>query len=268
MHPLAAHAITALDLGPCQVMALHGGDLSVVVRLVPESGAPVVAKSAPQAETEAAMLQALAAAGAPAPAVLAAQPGLLVLQDLGADTGLGAAWAHLGTVLAQLHAATGPHYGWSCDYAFGAVEIRNAPLDDWPSFWGMRRLLPFLPDLPAELACRVEGLARRLPELLPATPPAALLHGDLWVGNIMANGPQVTGLIDPASYYGDAEVDLAMLSLFGRPAPAFWAAYGALPPGAEIRRAIYQLFPALVHFRLFGAGYRGLVTRCLDAVGA
>ena len=36
--------------------------------------------------------------------------------------------------------------------------------------------------------------------------------------------------------------------------------------GAE-RRAIYQLFPALVHLKLFGTAYQGMVARLISAVG-
>ena len=72
--------------------------------------------------------------------------------------------------------------------------------------------------------------------------------------------------IDPAAYRGHGEVDLAMLHLFDRPAPALDAAYGT-PPDAAQRRPIYQAWPALVHLRLFGAGYRGLVERLLRMTG-
>ena len=43
---------------------------------------------------------------------------------------------------------------------------------------------------------------------------AALLHGDLWTGNILVRDGRLVALIDPACYYGHAEVDLAMLCLF------------------------------------------------------
>ena len=94
---------------------------------------------------------------------------------------------------------------------------------------------------------------------------AAVLHGDLWSGNVVACDGRLRGLIDPACYHGHAEVDLAMLCLFSRPDTTFWDAYGTLEPGIEDRRALYQLWPALVHLRLFGSGYRGLVERLLAA---
>ena len=114
---------------------------------------------------------------------------------------------------------------------------------------------------------RVERLAARLADLLPPAPPPAFLHGDLWTGNILVAGGRLAALIDPACYGGHDEVDLAMLALFDEPPPEFWEAYGALEPGWEERRPVYQLFPALVHLRLFGATYEPMVERLLARIG-
>jgi fructosamine-3-kinase len=56
-----------------------------------------------------------------------------------------------------------------------------------------------------------------------------------------------------------------MLRLFDTPPDVFWERYGALDDGAEDRLALYQLFPALVHMRLFGATYAPMVDRLLAA---
>ncbi len=210
------------------------------------------------------MLRAIRATGAPAPDVVAVGESLLLLKDLGPDDGPARAWSDLGHSLRKLHAHTAETYGWSRDHAFGTVDIPNTPTTDWPEFWTKRRLLPSCPHIAPDLARRVETLASRIGEYLPPKPLASLLHGDLWTGNIMAQGSRVTGLIDPSCYYGHAEVDLAMLSLFGTPGPAFETSYGKLEEGHHQRRPIYQLWPALVHLRLFGSGYRSLVERCLD----
>jgi fructosamine-3-kinase len=90
----------------------------------------------------------------------------------------------------------------------------------------------------------------------------------LWGGNILVAEGRLAALIDPACYHGDAEVDLAMLTLFDEPPEAFWSAYGPLEPGWRERRAAYQLFPALLHLRLFGASYGGMVDRLLASLGA
>ena len=75
---------------------------------------------------------------------------------------------------------------------------------------------------------------------------------------------RLSGLVDPACSYGDGEADLAMLTLFGALGPSFAEGYGPLPPGAAERLPVYQLWPAIVHLRLFGGGYRGLVEQLLD----
>jgi fructosamine-3-kinase len=59
-----------------------------------------------------------------------------------------------------------------------------------------------------------------------------------------------------------------MLTLFDAPPPEFREAYGELQQGWEERRCLYQLFPALVHLRLFGASYAGMVDRLLSEAGA
>ena len=78
---------------------------------------------------------------------------------------------------------------------------------------------------------------------------------------------RLAALIDPACYYGHSEVDLAMICLFGVPEETFWESYGPLEEGWRHRRSIYQLYPALVHMRLFGTVYAPLVDRLHSAVG-
>jgi fructosamine-3-kinase len=256
-------ALLGADLRRAEVVS--GGDLSQVVRIFLADGRQAIVKSGPSPRMEAAMLAAIAASGAPAPAVLAVSEAALVLEVLPSDGG--AAWGDLGVALARLHAVRGTRYGWGADYAFGDVPIENRWMDDWPSFWAAHRLMAHVTHLPPMLARRVAALADELPDRLPRRPAAALLHGDLWGGNVLVAGDRVSGLIDPACYFGHDEVDIAMLGLFDRPAPVFFESYGALEPGAATRLTIYRLWPALVHLRLFGNGYRPLVERLLTDAG-
>ncbi len=250
-----------------QERALAGGDLSQIVHITLADGREAIVKSGPAPGAEAAMLMAIAATGAPAPAVLAVSREVLVLGEVPASGSLHEAWADLGGVLGRLHAARGASYGWGEDYAFGSAAIANGWMDSWPSFWAERRLLVHCAHLAPALARRVEALAADLTGRLPAQPQRALLHGDLWSGNVLCAKGRVSALIDPACYYGHTEVDIAMLGLFGQPTRAFFETYGALEPGHEERLTLYRLWPALVHLRLFGCGYRPLVERLLSEAG-
>lgn len=246
---------------------LAGGDLSEVL-LVPRPEGDLVAKSGPSVGTEAAMLRALAGVGVRVPAVEGEYDGVLLIDHVANDGVLSPkAWADIGAELARLHARTGEAYGWPVDYALGTVALDNKEGRDWPRFWGEQRLAAPARLLDRPWRERIERLGGRLDGLLPPAPPASLLHGDLWTGNILVMGGRLAALIDPACYYGDAEVDLAMLCLFGAPPAEFWEAYGERESGWEARLPLYQLFPALVHLRLFGAAYAPMVERLLDAVG-
>lgn len=248
---------------------LSGGDLSEVLLVPRDDGAPLVAKGGPSLATEAAMLRALAAAGLPVPAVEGEHDGVLLIAFVEND-GLFSphAWADIGAALRKLHDRIAPAYGWPVDYALGTVALDNRESRDWPRFWGEQRLIVAAALLDRPWRERVDRLAARLPELLPADPPAAFLHGDLWTGNILVRDGRLAALIDPACYHGHAEVDLAMLGLFDTPPDEFHESYGPLGDGAEDRIPLYQLFPALVHMRLFGATYAPMVDRLLEAAGA
>lgn len=169
-----------------------------------------------------------------------------------------------GEQLAALHRNSAEQYGWFRDNTIGATHQRNRQHADWVEFWRQERL-----GFQLQLARRNGYPARayqqglQLNEKLPAfftdyQPPASLLHGDLWGGNIacLADGRPV--IFDPAVYYGDREADLAMTELFGGFGADFYAAYNAAWPldaGYETRKTLYNLYHILNHFNLFGGGY-------------
>ncbi len=267
MKALAEAAAALLGGGLSSVKAVHGGCLSQIVLVTLTDGREAIVKGGGVPRIEAAMLRAIAASGAPSPQVFAASDGILVMEAMPTDGGPSNAWESLGRALGTLHAAKGNACGWPDDYAFGAVAIENARTKSWPGFWAERRLLPNCPYVASALARRIEALAADLPNRLPDLAAPSLLHGDLWGGNILAASNEITAFIDPACYYGHGEVDIAMLNLFDRPSPAFYEAYGPLEPGLRERVIIYQLWPALVHVRLFGSGYRPMVERLLSEAG-
>lgn len=103
----------------------------------------------------------------------------------------------------------------------------------------------------------MDSLGARLDGVLPDEAPA-LLHGDLWGGNWMADEGGGAWLFDPAVHHGCREQDLAMTRLFGGFPREFYDSYEAawpLAPGWEERVDLWNLHPLLVHARLFGGGY-------------
>jgi fructosamine-3-kinase len=240
------------------------------VLLVPGGeGRDMVAKSGPQLTAEAQMLRTLAEAGVPVPAIEAEYGDVLLLEHVPNDRAFSPrAWADIGANVRAMHGHEDGQYGWPVDYALGSVLLDNRQTANWPAFWIDNRLRApaNLLDLPWRK--RIDALAARAADMLPPDPPAALLHGDLWSGNILVREGRLAALIDPACFHGDPEVDLAMLCLFDDPDEAFWDAYGPLRPGWRERRVIYQLFPAILHLRLFGPTYSALVDRLLTQVGA
>ncbi len=216
---------------------------------------------------EAEGLAALAAAGMPVPrlffAGVRAGAALIELERL--DLGAPPDWPALGRLLADLHRHTAARYGWENDNWIGLAPQANGWRADWSVFWFEKRLAP------QALRARSAGFEIDLDALRGLLaghrPPASLLHGDLWHGNVgfTPSGPV---LFDPAVYYGDREADLAMTELFGGFPTAFYAAYDAAWPrdaGYAQRRELYNLYHVLNHLNLFGAGYlrqaQGLVAR-------
>ena len=265
-----ARRVAALTQVPeARLERLAGGDLSEVLLVARPDGRRSVAKGGAAVAVEAAMLRALAGAGAPVPNLEAEHDGLLLLEHVENDRVFSAAaWRDIGLRLKALHGHKGERYGWPVDFRIGTVELDNRESDTWPSFWAQQRLLATARVLDRPWRERIAALAQTLPDRLPARPAPALLHGDLWGGNILVRDGRLAALIDPACYYGDAEVDLGMLALFDAPGPDFEESYGPLEPGWEERRPVYQLFPALLHLRLFGGGYAGMVDRLLLSLGA
>lgn len=162
-------------------------------------------------------------------------------------------------------------FGFHRDNFIGSTPQPNGWMDDWVAFFRTRRL-GFQIELARErglsdgaLDSVMDRLLARLDILIQLPDePACLLHGDLWSGNYMSDEDGEPVLIDPATYYGHREADLAMTELFGGFDHTFYRAYGEewpLPPGSPDRRELYKLYHLLNHLNLFGRGYRD---RCVE----
>lgn len=247
---------------------LAGGDVSGTLLVTRPDGFRLVAKGGMTA-IEAMMLRALAEGGAPVPPIEGEYDGVLVLGFVDNDALFSPrAWTALGETLRRLHLRRGEDYGWPADFAAGSVQISNRRSRDWAQFWADERLIAPAALLDRPWRERIATAADIARALLPNSPEPSLLHGDMWRGNVLVADGAVAALIDPIAYYGHAEADLAMLTLFDAPPDEFWQAYGPLEEGAEARRPIYELFHAIVHMRLYGPTYGPMLDRLLAEVGA
>jgi fructosamine-3-kinase len=255
--------------------AVSGGDICQAHRLRLDDGRTAFLKTRPGAppdffHTEAAGLEKLGAAGgAPVPQVLAVTDDALVLEWIEPGRPTPEAAEAFGAALAVTHACHPPHFGGDGDGSgsghIGSLRMPNRPVDSWPELYAEQRIGPALKaafDL-GRIEVRDAAFVKRVTGLLdvlagPVESPA-LLHGDLWSGNVHWSAAGPAYLIDPAVQGGHRETDLAMLALFGAPhLERIVAAYDAAFPLAEgwrSRVALHQLHPVLVHAALFGGGY-------------
>lgn len=219
----------------------------------------------------------------PVPEVIHGDDDILVMSWIENDGGgIGPdAQRHAAELLAELHATPWPRFGYARDTVIGPLHQPNAQGDQWGDQWvaffrdqrllHMARLAHEEGQLPAALLLRLERLAERLNDYLCEPAHPALIHGDLWGGNVLVKDGRIAGLIDPAIYCAHPEIELAFTTMFGTFGTPFFDVYEALlplePGFHETRCDIYNLYPLLVHVRLFGASYVGQVAGTLQRIG-
>ncbi len=198
----------------------------------------------------------------------------IVIEHIALGRGSAAGWRLAGEQMAALHRCTAGAFGWDRQNTIGATPQHNNRNTDWISFWRERRLGFQLEEAArngygGHLQQLGDRLLERCDALIDHAPPPALLHGDLWGGNMAfdANGSPV--IYDPATYYGDREAEIAMTELFGGFSSDFYAAYRnawPLDSGYAVRKTLYNLYHILNHLNLFGGGYAGQAERMMASL--
>lgn len=260
----------AAGVGILHASPLSGGCVGDVWRLDMADGRRLVAKTAgPHGplEVEGYMLNYLARTETiPVPGVVHASPRLLVIDYVESGGRLDdAAQAQAADLLAALHGVSAPAYGHERDTLIGPLPQPNPWTESWIDFFRDHRLLHAgrlaldAGALPRGAYGRLEAFCGRLTHYIDEPGRPSLIHGDMWGGNVLTRESRIAGFIDPAIYHADPEIELAFSTLFGTFGDAFFRRYAErrpLRPGFfEARRDIYNLYPLLVHARLFGGHY-------------
>jgi len=176
-----------------------------------------------------------------------------------------------GAQLAKLHLNSSAQFGLDYNNFLSSIPQDNQWKTDGINFMIQNRILPMVgrclmeEKISIDLYKRIENLCARLGQIIPDEAPA-LLHGDLWSGNLIANKTSTPIYIDPACYYGFRESELAFTHLFGGFDASFYESYldiFPLQPGFGERVSVYHIHPLLVHVLLFGSGYIDGIERIL-----
>jgi protein-ribulosamine 3-kinase len=180
-------------------------------------------------------------------------------------------WKNFGTALAELHRNTNSHFGLDHPNYIGSLPQQNNFHSSWSEFFVLERIEPQIriaknaEKINQQTIEKFQQLFTKIKEIFPEEPPA-LLHGDLWSGNIMAAAGNQPCIYDPAVYFGHREMDLAMSKLFGGFDNLFYQNYNEhypLEKNWQKRSDICNLYPLMVHVNLFGGGYLSQVEAIL-----
>ena len=271
---------------------VYGGDINQSYRLSLSDGSDLFMKcntvrNLPFFTAEAkglAALREMGAIGVPKPLALGTDQvqrgSFLLMEYLESAPRISQYWEVFGHELAALHragcsgavSADGSLlFGFETDNYIGASPQRNTPTADWITFFRECRLLPQMKMAEGYFN---SGTRRRCTQLLdhldswltePEIP--SLIHGDLWSGNAVCGPDGKAWILDPATYVGHFEAELAMTELFGGFPTTFYQAYREVNPidsGYRDRRDLYNLYHLLNHLNLFGGSYLCSVQRILN----
>jgi len=182
----------------------------------------------------------------------------------------------LGKGLGELHlksAESNPKmFGLPVEGFIGTTDQKKGMEDNWIDCFLNLRIIPQLlmlksTTLDKEIINKVKEKIKS--ELLNHKPINALVHGDLWSGNAGMDKSGKGVIFDPASWWADNEVDIAMTKLFGGFRKEFYEEYHKIFPikkGFEKRIIIYNFYHILNHANMFGGGYLNQVKDYIKAI--
>ncbi len=181
--------------------------------------------------------------------------------------GKGLAIMHLNSQNRKLN-----KFGYSAEGFIGTNPQIKGWDENWADFFIKYRLNPQLSYLKRNILSSeiINNLQSKIKQTLSKYEPiSSLVHGDLWSGNA-GIGQNDKGIIfDPASWWADSEIDIAMSKLFGGFGNDFYIEYYKVNKNSkynEERNLIYNLYHILNHANMFNGGYVSQLKRQIQMI--
>ena len=177
----------------------------------------------------------------------------------------------------KIHSFSDNKYGFGFDTQLGGLKQINTINNNWVEFYGEKRLgyifnlINRSNSMDSSINNKIELLLKNLKNFIPQNPKASLLHGDMWEGNILFNEKKFVAFIDPGTFYGHNELEIAYLTWFN---PDF-IKNGFLEKYNEIIKIdkdfkyyepVYQLYYSLLNVHLWDRRYIKDVDRLLKII--
>ena len=174
----------------------------------------------------------------------------------------------------SIHSNNFNKFGFEFDTQIGGLRQKNSWNSNWVDFYKEERLgyifnlINKSDPMDNFLNKKIEKLLNNLHNFIPEKPNSSLLHGDLWEGNILFNNKNFAGFIDPGSFFGHNEMEIAYLRWFN---PRFvddkflrkYDEFIKINKDFEKYEVIYQLYYSLLNVYLWDRVYVKDVERLL-----
>ena len=163
-------------------------------------------------------------------------------------------------------------FGFPVEGFIGTTDQKKGWEDNWQDCFLNLRIIPQLLILKSKFLDKetINKVKEKITsELMNHKPINALVHGDLWSGNAGTNKSGKGVIFDPACWWADTEVDIAMTKLFGGFREEFYEEYYRIFPqkkGFEKRIIIYNFYHILNHANMFGGSYLNQVKDYVKAI--